>query len=187
MPVALPCTDESEVGGDRLLQHIVPGGAVDGEVPGLLRRGGDRDRAVGVVAPRESALGDLGAGAGDRVEAGDAGAAGAQPLGEGALRGQLDLELALQVLPRELLVLADVGGHHPADLFVAKQDAEPPVVHPQLLEMTSRSVTPASWMAAINTLGTPQRPNPPTERVAPSTIPSIASDAEETTLSMRGL
>ena len=74
----------------------------------LLRRARDRDHvAVGVVAHRDAALGDQRADAGGRVEGGDAGAAGAQPLGQRALRGELDLQLAGQVLPGELLVLAD--------------------------------------------------------------------------------
>ena len=42
-------------------------------------------------------------------------AARAQPLGQRALRHELDLELAAQVLARELLVLADVGAGHAAD------------------------------------------------------------------------
>src|SRR6478735_7272549 len=54
--------------------------------------------------------------------------AGAQPLGQGALRGQLDLELTGEVLARELLVLADVGRDHAPDPFVAQQDPETPVV-----------------------------------------------------------
>src|SRR5580765_1912697 len=55
---------------------------------------------------------------------------------------------------------------------------------PQLLEMTSRSVVPASWMAPMSTEGMPQSPNPPTASEAPSPMPSIAAAGEETTLSM---
>ena len=54
--------------------------------------------------------------AGRRVERRDAGAAGAQPLGQRALRHQLDLELAGEELALELLVLADVGRDHLPDL-----------------------------------------------------------------------
>ena len=50
--------------------------------------------------------------AGRRVERRDAGAAGAQPLGERALRAQLDLELAVEEQPLEDLVLADVRRDH---------------------------------------------------------------------------
>ena len=104
VPVALRRAHQREVGDDRLLEHVLA--AV--EDARLLRRRGERDRPVRRVAPRQAALGDLRADAGRRVEGGDPGAAGAQPLGQRALRGQLDLELAREVLPLELLVLADV-------------------------------------------------------------------------------
>jgi hypothetical protein len=48
-------------------------------------------------------------------EGADAAAACAQPLRQGALRGELHGELACQVLTAELLVLAHVGGDDPAD------------------------------------------------------------------------
>ena len=41
---------------------------------------------------------------------------------------ELDLELAREVLPLELLVLADVARDHLPDLLVAQQDAEAEVV-----------------------------------------------------------
>ena len=63
-----------------------------------------------------------------REEGGDAGAAGAHPLGERALRDELDLELAGQELPLELLVLADVGGDHLPDLAVCSRMPEAAVV-----------------------------------------------------------
>ena len=128
MPVALPGADQAEVGGDGLLEHVGALHPVDGEVARVLGRGGHRHGAVAVVAQGHAALGDLGARAGDRVERRDARAPGAQLLRERALRGQLDLELAGQVLPLELLVLPDVGRDHPADPLVAQQDAQAPVV-----------------------------------------------------------
>ncbi len=76
------------------------------ELAGLLGRGGHGDAAGAVVAPRQAPVGDLGADPGRGVERRDARAAGAQPLGQGALRGQLDLELAGEELALELLVLA---------------------------------------------------------------------------------
>src|SRR5439155_11557862 len=88
--VALPCLHDREVTADRVLEYAAP--AVD--LAGLL------------------AVGDLRAVAGRRVERLDPGAAGAQPLGERALRTQLDLELARQELLLEHLVLADVRRHH---------------------------------------------------------------------------
>ena len=77
-----------QVGCDALLQHVL----LAVEDLGLL------------------ALGQLGAGGGARIEAGDAGAAGAQLLRQRALRRQLQVELARQHLALEFLVLADVGG-----------------------------------------------------------------------------
>src|SRR3954463_5620541 len=62
--VALPGLDDGEVAADRVLEHAVP--AVD--LPGIL------------------AVGDLGAVPGRGVERLDAGAPGAQPFGERALR-----------------------------------------------------------------------------------------------------
>ena len=72
-----------------------------------------------VVPPRQTALGDLGAAAGRGEERRDPGAARAHPLGQRALRGQLDLELAGEVLPGELLVLPDVRRHHPPQPLLA--------------------------------------------------------------------
>ena len=81
-----------------------------------------------VVAPGQAAVGDLGAGAGRGVEGRDAAAAGPQPLGQRALRDQLDLELAAEVLALELLVLADVGAGRAADALGVEQHAQAPAV-----------------------------------------------------------
>ena len=122
--VALPGVHEAEIGGQRLLEDIV--GAV--EAADLLRRGGDRDVAVGVVLLRQAAVGHLGADAGRRVERRDPRPAGTQLLGQRALRGEDHLELAGEVLPGELLVLPHVGADGAADPAVLQQDPEPPVV-----------------------------------------------------------
>ena len=53
---------------------------------------------------------------------------GPQPLGEGALRGQLDLQFTTQVLPGELLVLAHVRTHRAAYPVGGQQDAEAGIV-----------------------------------------------------------
>src|SRR6185437_1305959 len=47
---------------------------------------------------------------------------------ESSLRRELDLELAAQELPLELLVLAHVRRRHPADAPGAEQQPEPPVI-----------------------------------------------------------
>ena len=67
------------------------------------------DDAALAVAQGQAAFADGGAHAGGRVECNDAGAARANALGQGALRTQLDLELAREVLALELFVLADVA------------------------------------------------------------------------------
>ncbi|KND33255.1 hypothetical protein IQ64_40375, partial [Streptomyces stelliscabiei] len=116
---------EGKVGGDGLLQDVRPAA----ELPCLLGRGGDGDAAVGAVAPGQSAVGDLGADPGRGVEGGDAGAAGAQPFGEGALRGEFHFQFTGEVLAGELLVLADVGAGHSDDAAGRQQDAEALAVH----------------------------------------------------------
>ncbi len=79
------------------------------------------------------ALGDQRADAGLGVEAGNARPARAQPLGERALRGELDLELARQILPLELLVLADIARDHLLDLPGAQQLADALTVDPGIV------------------------------------------------------
>jgi hypothetical protein len=64
---------------------------------------------VAIELTRLLAFGDQGAHTGAREEGRDAGAAGAQFLGQRALRRELELQLAGQVLAFELLVLADVA------------------------------------------------------------------------------
>ena len=70
--VALPRLDDAKSAVQRALEHVV----------------------APVELARLLALGDQGADAGRREERGDAGAAGADALGERALRVELDLELA---------------------------------------------------------------------------------------------
>jgi hypothetical protein len=62
--------------------------------------------------------------AGPGVEARDARAACAHPLGQRALRVELELELSAEVLAHELGVLAHVGRHHLADLAALEQHAQ---------------------------------------------------------------
>ena len=112
--------DEGDVGDDRLLEHHLD--AVEGAY--LLGRRGQRHGAVGVVAPGQAALGDHRADAGRGEERPDAGPAGPHPLGQGALRGELDGQLTGEVLPAELLVLADVRRDDPGDPPRLEQQAE---------------------------------------------------------------
>ena len=75
------------------------------------------------------ALGQFGAEAGAGVEPRDARAARAQPLGQRALRNQLEFEFTGQHLALELLVLAHVGGHDLLHLPGGEQNAHAEAVH----------------------------------------------------------
>src|SRR5262249_11446948 len=84
--------------------------------------------AIGVIEHGKAAVADRGVYAGRRIERRDPCPARAQALGQRALRRELDLELAGEVLALELLVLADVRRHHLLYLLVAEQDTEAEVV-----------------------------------------------------------
>lgn len=123
-----PRVHEREVGDDRLLEHVVAGPTRDVEGAHVLGGRRDGDASGAVVAAGKPALRDLRADARLRVERGDARSAGAQLLGEGSLRGELELELAREELPLELLVLPHVRRRHLADAAGVQQHAETPVV-----------------------------------------------------------
>ena len=63
------------------------------------------------------------------VEGGNAGAAGANALGQCALRVELDLQFSAQKLLREQLILADIGRDHLLHLLRLQQDAKADAVH----------------------------------------------------------
>ena len=129
VPVALPGMDQSEIGIDGLLQHIV----LSAEGAHLLRRRRDGDVTGVVVLLRQAAFAHLSTDTSRSVEGGDPGATGPQPLGQSALRCQLHLEFTRKVLAGELLVLPHIGADGPADPAVEQEDAEPPVVHPAVV------------------------------------------------------
>ncbi|MNI28557.1 hypothetical protein D3C73_823370 [compost metagenome] len=79
------------------------------------------------------AVGHDGAHAGAREERGNAGAAGAQLLGQRALRGELKLEFARQVLAFEFLVFAHVGRNHLAHLARVQQLAQAKAVNARVV------------------------------------------------------
>ena len=191
LKIRLPCRSplrgvhEREVGDDRLLEHVLARRPADVEGADVLHRRGDRDAARAVVASRQPALGDLRADAGLRVERRDAGAAGAQLLGERALRRQLELELAGEELPLELLVLADVRRGHLADALGVQQDAETPVVDAAVVADDAEVAScPARAAPRSGRSGLPERPNPPTASDAPSGMSATASAADPTVLSI---
>src|SRR5439155_10351459 len=98
-PVPLPRPDQRVVAADRALHEVAP--AI--ELAQLLPLGHRR------------------ADAGGGEEGGDPGAAGPDPLGEGALRGELDLDLAGEHLLLEDLVLAHVARDDLLHLTVLEQ------------------------------------------------------------------
>ena len=85
--ITFPSLDQSDVGADTALEDV-----------------GDAVKVLVLFA-----LGDKGADAGAGVEAGDAGAAGTHAFGEGALGGELDFDLAGEVLALELFAAADIA------------------------------------------------------------------------------
>src|SRR6185437_10595309 len=104
--VGFPGLHQREVGVDGALQQIL----------------------MAVELAHLFAFGDLGANAGARVEAGDAGSAGAHAFGECALRCKLDFDLAGEELALELGILANVAGDHLAYLAGLEQEAKAPAV-----------------------------------------------------------
>src|SRR5208282_5128956 len=94
--------DDGQVGNEAALHHI----------------------ALAVELALVLAFGDLRADAGPGEEGRDAGAAGADALGERALRVELDLKLAGEVLLRKGLVFPDIGSDHFLDLPGVEQNAE---------------------------------------------------------------
>ena len=139
-PVADGGPDEREVGGDRLLAHELA------STPRTVNRstgfGGDatadaavRRRTATAGHPRRPGCRPRSGCRRPRCRCPPARSRSARvPCGR-----ELHLELAGEVLPGELLVLADVGGDHPADPAFAQQRPSPQSSTPQLLLTTSRS------------------------------------------------
>ena len=94
--------DDGEVGDQPALHHVV----------------------LAVEFAHFLALGDQRADAGLGEEGRNAGAAGADALGQRALRVELDLQFAGEILLGERLVLADIGRDHLLDLPRLQQHAE---------------------------------------------------------------
>ena len=105
-------------------------------------------------------------------------AAGAQPLGERALRAQLQLELAAEVLAGELAVLADVGADRAADAAGCEQQPEPAAVDAAVVRHRLEAAGALLSSASIRLCGIPQRPKPPTASDAPSGMSATASAAD---------
>ncbi|MNS76962.1 hypothetical protein D3C72_1105290 [compost metagenome] len=100
--VGLVGLDQRHVGGQRTLHHVL----LAVELADFLAVGHDRAHA------------------GARKERRNAGAAGAQLLGQRALGREFEFQFAGQVLALELLVLAHVGRDHLPDLARGQQQAQ---------------------------------------------------------------
>ena len=109
--VALPRLHERDLGRDARFEHVF----------------------LAVENFRLLALGQFGAEAGARVKPRDARAARAQPLGQRALRDEFEFEFARQHLALELLVLADVGGHHLFHLPGGEQNPHAETIHARVV------------------------------------------------------
>ena len=106
------------------------------------------------------ALGDLRAGAGGGEERRNACPAGADALGQRALRVELDLQFAGEVLLRERRVLADIGADHLAHLPRLQQHAQTDLVDAGVVRDDRQAFTPLSRIASISAAGMPHRPEP---------------------------
>ena len=129
--IALPRLDDREVADDAALHDV----------------------GLAVELAQLLALGDEGADPGLGEEGRDAGAAGADALGQRPLRVELDLDLAGQVLPRELLVLADIGADHLPDHVAVEQLAESPAVDPAIVADHGQPLGPAGHDRVDQVLG----------------------------------
>ena len=109
--VALPGVDDGEVGEQAALHDVF----------------------LAVEFLHFLAFGDQRADAGLGVEGRDAGAAGADALGQRALRVEFEFQLAGEVLLREQLVLADIGRDHLLDLPRLQQPAEADAVDARIV------------------------------------------------------
>jgi hypothetical protein len=110
---------------------------------------------------RLCSLGHHGAGAGGGVEAGDAGAAGAQRLGQRALRDQLDLDLPGLVGLDRLGVRGEEGADGFAQLAVAQQPAAAQPRLPHVVADIGEVARARSASACSRWTGLPVMPKPP--------------------------
>src|SRR5690606_6937067 len=81
------------------------------------------------------------------------GPAGAQALGQGTLRVELQLQFAGQILPLELLVLAHIGRNHLADLPGFQQLAEAETVDAGIVGRRGTTPAPAVTQRSDRGLG----------------------------------
>ena len=92
-----------------------------------------------------------------RIEGRDARASRPDPLGERALRIELELQLAGEIEMLEQFVLADIGRDHLSNLTALRRCQSPKPSAPALFEMTVRSFTPDAWISGIRLSGLPNQ------------------------------
>ncbi len=129
--VGLPRLHQRHIGHQRALHHV----------------------GLAVELARLLAFGDHRADAGAGEEGRDAGAAGAQLLGQRALRREFELEFAGQILALELLVLADVARDHLLDLARLEQQAEAEAVDAGVVRDDGQVLDPAVAQRVDQRLG----------------------------------
>ena len=135
-PIAFPGAHERKIGANRGLEHIV----LSVDQPSLLPFRDNRP-----VGRR-------------REKAADAGAAGANALGKRALRHELDFQFAAQILPLELLVLANIGRHHLPHLVRLQQDANAEIVHARVVADDGQIPGAARVQGLNEVFGNPAEP-----------------------------
>ena len=132
----------------------VPRGLAVDEITGGVALPGVDDREVGKQAAFHDvflavenlfflAFGDQRADAGLCIEGGNTGAAGADALGQRALRIEFELELAGKVLLGEQLVLADIGRDHLLDLTRLEQAGKTDAVNAGIVGNHRQVLDPA--------------------------------------------
>ena len=130
---------DGDLGGGRHHRVKIARGLAVDQVPGGIALPGVDDGEVGEQAALHDvflaveflhflAFGDQRADAGLGVEGRNTGAAGADALGQRALRIEFEFQFAGEVLLGEQLVLADIGRDHLLDLPGLQQPAQPDAV-----------------------------------------------------------
>jgi len=107
-----------------------------------------------------------GSGAGEKCR--DAGAAGADALGQGALRIEFDLEFAGQILLREGLVLPDIGRDHFLDLPGIEKEAETDAIDARIVRDHRQILDPRLADGQNQGLRDPAKSEPPAMTSMPS-------------------
>ena len=120
---------QCEVGADTGFQHV----SLPVEFTSFFWLGVLSNRAVGVVAHRQTAISNLGADTGNGVKRWDTCATSAHTLGQSALRSEFHSELASQVTTRVLLVESNVGANGVGNETVFEQQAQAEAISTQVI------------------------------------------------------